>query len=84
MYMALRPLIGSICHVYLNDIIIWSQNLAEHKRNVRKVLDALCKARLFCSLKKTQLFCSSLRFLGHKILCARIEPDGEKIEKITQ
>jgi hypothetical protein len=29
---ALRELIGKICHVYLDDIIIWSQNIEEHKR----------------------------------------------------
>ena len=29
MFSALRPLIGNICHVYLDDIIIWSQNLKE-------------------------------------------------------
>ena len=27
---ALRPYIGKICHVYLDDIIIWSQTLDEH------------------------------------------------------
>jgi len=27
---ALRHLIGKICHVYLDDIIIWSQTLDKH------------------------------------------------------
>lgn len=83
MYNALRPFIGTICHVYLDDIIIWSQNLEEHRRNVTTILNALRKHSLFCSLKKTSLFCSSLNFLGHKISRAGIEPDGEKISKIV-
>jgi hypothetical protein len=31
---ALQHLIGKICHVYLDDIIIWSQTLEEHEINV--------------------------------------------------
>ena len=38
---ALRHLIGKICHVYLDDIIIWSQSLEEHEQNVCAVLDML-------------------------------------------
>jgi hypothetical protein len=38
---ALQELIGKICHVYLNDIIIWSQTMEEHKRNCAAVLEAL-------------------------------------------
>ncbi|KAG9217546.1 hypothetical protein CCMSSC00406_0008473 [Pleurotus cornucopiae] len=41
MVAALRPWIGKICHVYLDDIIIWSANLAEHIRNVETILQAL-------------------------------------------
>jgi hypothetical protein len=82
MYIALRPLIGKICHAYLDDIIIWSQNVAEHVRNVRLVLDALQKASLFCSPKKTSLFCTEIDFLGHHISASRIEADASKAKRI--
>ena len=35
---ALRDLIGRICHIYLDDIVIWSQSIEEHTRNVKLVL----------------------------------------------
>ena len=38
---ALHHLIGKICHIYLDDIIIWSQTVEEHEKNVRLVLDML-------------------------------------------
>ena len=38
---ALHELLGKICHIYLDDIVIWSQTMAEHEENVRKVLKAL-------------------------------------------
>lgn len=83
MFSALRQYIGSICHVYLDDIIIWSQSVEEHRRNVATILDALRKHSLFCSLKKTDLFCLDLNFLGHRISRAGIQPDGAKVEKIA-
>ncbi len=83
MYTALRPYIGSICHVYLDDIIIWSQSLEEHRRNVETILTALRANQLYCSLKKTDLFCTDLQFLGHHISQDGITPDGSKVEKVT-
>jgi hypothetical protein len=79
---ALQHLIGRICHVYLDDIIIWSDSLAEHVRNVRLVLQALRASKLFCSLKKSTLFCEEVIFLGHKISRNGIEADPSKMEKI--
>lgn len=43
---ALRHLIGKICHIYLNDSMIWLQKLEEHERNIREVLKALWDAQL--------------------------------------
>lgn len=79
---ALRGLIGKICHVYLDDIIIWSDSIEQHKKNLCLVLSALKKAGLICSPKKTQLFCTKLSFLGHIISQKGIEPDPSKVEKI--
>lgn len=38
---ALQEWIGKICHIYLDDIVIWSNTLAEHKRNVCTILKEL-------------------------------------------
>ena len=75
---ALRDLIGKICHVYLDDIIIWSQTVEEHTANVAKVLDALRKANLFCNGAKSTLFSTEMSFLGHKISAAGIQADPPK------
>ncbi|OJT03284.1 Transposon Tf2-1 polyprotein, partial [Trametes pubescens] len=82
MFSALRPLIGSICHVYLDDIIIWSKSLDEHRHNVELVLQALRDAHLYCSDKKTHLFLTEVDFLGHHISARGVEADPKKIEKI--
>ncbi|KIK90910.1 hypothetical protein PAXRUDRAFT_96444, partial [Paxillus rubicundulus Ve08.2h10] len=51
----------------LDDIIIWSQTVEEHERNVCAVLQAFCDAHLFCSHKKTSLFNLKVNFLGHHV-----------------
>lgn len=32
--LALQPFIGKICHIYLDDIVIWSNSIEEHEKNV--------------------------------------------------
>ena len=80
---ALRPFIGRFCHVYLDDIVIWSKSLEEHTTNVRLVLKALKTNKLYCNPKKTKLFCTEIRFLGHRISANGIEVDEGKADRIT-
>jgi hypothetical protein len=82
MIAALRPLIGKICHVYLDDIIIWSLTVEEHIANVETVLLALREAHLYCSPKKTTLFCTEVTFLGHVISARGVEADASKVSRI--
>ena len=82
MNQALRKYIGTICHVYLDDIVIWSNSIEEHQENLRTILQALRDADLYCSTKKSQLFTTELDFLGHHVSVRGIEPDTRKVEKI--
>ena len=68
----LQPLVGKFCHIYLDDIIIWSNSLDEHKKNVHTVLEALQTARLYVNSNKTHLFCTKINFLGHHISACSI------------
>jgi hypothetical protein len=72
---ALRHLIGQICHIYLDDIVIWSDSLDEHERNVRA-------AQLYVNPDKTHLFCTEIDFLGHHINARGIEADTKKVDRI--
>jgi hypothetical protein len=82
--LALKDLIGRICHVYLDDIIIWSQSLTEHECNVSLVLEALDNAQLYCSSKKSSLFNTKINFLGHTISLEGIEADSSKVNRILE
>ena len=80
--LALKEYIRKICHVYLDDIVIWSQTLDEHKQNVPKIMEALRTVELFCSIKKSNLFTMEMEFLGHHISARGIEADNSKVECI--
>src|SRR6202790_4745266 len=80
---ALRELLGKICHVYLNDIIIWSQTLEEHEQNCTAVLKALRKARIYCNQVKSNLFATELCFLSHIISGTGLRPDPRKTDRIA-
>jgi hypothetical protein len=64
---ALHKLLGRICHIYLDNIVIWSNTIAEHTVHVKMVLNALCKAKLYCNLRKCRFYLLELDFLGHHI-----------------
>jgi len=53
---ALRDLIGKICFVYLDDVIISSKTPEEHSQNLKIVLLKLQKAELILFLKKCSFF----------------------------
>lgn len=82
MFDALRPYLNTICHVYLDNIVVWSNTIEEHKQNWEKILCALREHHLYASLKKTQLFALEIDFLGHHISAAGIEADGKKVKRV--
>ena len=80
---ALRPWIGRFCHVYMDDIAVWSRSLDEHSENVTKLLQSLLDNELYLNPKKTKLFCSEIRFLGHRISAKGVEADESKTDRVT-
>jgi hypothetical protein len=79
---ALGELINNFCVVYLDDIVIFSDDPTSHKQNVRCVLEQLRRAHLYCSPKKTKLFQRKIKFLGHWISANGIWVDDKKITQI--
>jgi hypothetical protein len=67
MMTALRPFLGKFCHVYIDDIVIWSNSVEEHDHHVRAIMQALKDAKLYCNPKKCSFFLLELDFLGHHI-----------------
>jgi hypothetical protein len=78
----LREHIGKICRIYLDDIIIWSDNVKQHTKHIRLVLSSLRKASLFCNPKKCNFYQLDVNFLGHRISARGVEVQSSKVDKI--
>ncbi|KAK3542410.1 hypothetical protein QTP86_025816 [Hemibagrus guttatus] len=87
----LREFLHRFVLVYIEDILIYSWNLAEHRHHVTKVLERLRKFQLF--LKEIPFTISflhsfpsfhqpSVQFLGYKIDSSGIQMDEGKITSI--
>ena len=75
----ITPTHWQIYHLYLDNIVIWSDTMNEHKHNVHAVLQALHDTHLYINLTKTHLFCTEINFLGHCISACGIKADTHKI-----
>ena len=60
--------------VYLDDILISSENKEEHSRHLREVFKRLSKAGLAINTAKSEFFYSELEFLGHVVSDIGIRP----------
>ena len=69
--------------VYLNDLLIYSDTLAEHKRHVRMVLERLREAGLCLKPAKCQFHVKEVAFLGFIMGSNGVHMDPFNVEAIT-
>jgi hypothetical protein len=79
---ALQEHIGTFCHVYLDDIIIWSDNIKDHAHHIDLIMNKLHVNKLYCNGKKLEFFVEEVMFLRHKISKKGIEACSNKVDKI--
>ncbi len=77
-----RPYLDSHVIVFLDDILIYSRTLEEHRKHVRQVLLLLRQHKLYAKKSKCEFFKSKVSFLGHIVSENGIEMDPEKIKAI--
>ena len=75
----LGPLIGVCCFPYQDDVLVYSDSVEAHLRDLEKVISALSSYGLHGKLSKTSLFCSEVNYLGHIVTADGIRPDPEKV-----
>lgn len=80
----LEGLNGTICFVYLDDIIIFSESIEQHMRDIRAVFERLHKAALYVNVDKCELFVNELSFLGHGVNAEGRFPQPDKVSAIVK
>ena len=73
-----------ICILYLDDILIYSQNAKTHTQDVKKVLERLLKHGLFVKLEKCVFGVSEIGFLGFILTTEGVKIDPSRISTIEE
>ena len=80
----LADLIDVCVVVYLDDILIYSDNLSDHRKHVRDVLRRLRKHRLFCGTEKCEFHVQTVEYLGFILSPSGLTMDEKKVRTITE
>ena len=80
----LREFLDVFCVCYLYDILIYSENLEDHHRQVRQVLTKLNDSGLYIKPEKCKFSTTKTTFLGFVISRNGIEMDPEKVSSIME
>lgn len=78
----LGELVGNGVAVYMDDILIHSEDEESHARLLREVLRRLWKHRLFPKFRKCRFALRKIEYLGFTIDADGIRPSDEKIKAI--
>jgi len=79
----LRPLIGKVCHVYVDDVIIFSKTSEQHVKDILAVLDRLYEANMRVSAEKSKFFRTEVEYLGFVVSAKGIKTCPKKINAIV-
>ena len=82
MIKALGEYIGSICFVYLDDIIIYSTDPTEHLQHVRMIIKRLQQYNLKVKLEKCKVAQVKIEYLSHVLCNGTIAPSPTKIAEL--
>ena len=81
---ALAGLVDVTCVVYLDDILIYSAEPAEHWGHVKQVLERLRQFSLYANLKKCQFYTGRVEFLGFIVTTDGVAMDQERVSTIKE
>jgi len=78
----LREYLDDFTITYLNDILIYSDDLEMHRSHVHKVLEKLNKRALYVKKSKSRFKTKEIKFLDYVIQSEQIEKDSEKTNTV--
>jgi len=68
--------------IYLDNILIYSNNMSEHHQHVKEVLKHLYKASLYAKAEKCEFHSESVEYLGYILFSSGLTMSDDKIKII--
>ncbi len=84
MEIVLAGLQWQICLIYLDDVIIFSDDFETHVGRIQEVLERMREANLKLKPKKCSLFKSEVKFLGHVLSEEGVLPDPDNVKRLAE
>lgn len=76
------PYISVWMDVYLDDIVIYSDSLADHIKHVKTVIDILRREELYLSSTKLHFLCREMKILGRVVDAEGVRMDPAKVDLV--
>lgn len=80
----LREFFDACCIVYLDDILVYSQNVTENTQHVTRILQKLDDANLRLKDTKCELHVKETKFLGFNVSNNGLSLDAGRIQAVTE
>lgn len=68
--------------LYIDNILIYSRNLAEHHHQEKQVLQKLREHHLYLKQEKCEFKCDTIKFLGYIINHQGMHKDQRKVQAV--
>ena len=68
--------------IYLDNILIYLNNMSEHYQHVKEVLKCLCKASLYAKAEKCKFYSESVEYLGYILSPSGLTMSDDKVKII--
>jgi len=70
--------------VYLDDILIYSDDITQHQSHVKEVLNQLQKAGLYAKAEKCEFHSDSVKYLGYVLFPSGLTMSNAKVKTIQE
>ena len=79
-----RDYLDKFVIIYIDDLLIFSKSLEEHKRHVTQVLQRLREHKLFAKPEKCEFAVEEIEFLGFRVGRGGLKMDVMKVEAVRK
>ncbi|KAF5808599.1 putative nucleotidyltransferase, Ribonuclease H [Helianthus annuus] len=77
-----KPYLDKFVIVFIDDILIYSKNRADHEKHLRCILKLLHHEKLYAKFSKCEFWLREVQFLGHVVSERGIQVDPAKVEAV--
>lgn len=79
----LHPYLDVFCTAYIDDVLVYSDDLSSHRKHVRLVVEALRNAGLQLDVKKCEFEVTEVTYLGMIVSTEGVQMDPAKVNAIV-